>query len=208
MAENQPTLFDIEIWKPVLGYAGSYEVSSFGRVRSLPRLNAAHQRIKGRIMKPTPRRRRYLAVPLSSGGTVRKMSVHRLVLEAFAGPCPEGMEVDHIDNDPANNRLDNLRYLTPAQNMARQKLFGTSHADRVASGTDHQTSKDRCNRGHLLEFPNLVVSKAKRGRRACLACHRTDSRVRYHQEQKPYFQDISDSYYEAIMSPSNLPRPA
>lgn len=57
--------------------------------------------------------------------------IHRLVLEAFVGPCPEGMEVAHRNGDPSDNRLDNLRWSTPVDNQA----------DRVEHGTDSRGEK-------------------------------------------------------------------
>ena len=55
--------------------------------------------------------------------------VSRLVLEAFVGPCPEGMEACHFpDRDTRNNRLENLRWDTPRSNQADRKIHGTSNA--------------------------------------------------------------------------------
>jgi hypothetical protein len=57
--------------------------------------------------------------------------VHRLVLEMFVGPCPAGMEAAHNNGDPSDNRLDNLRWATPASNQS----------DRVEHGTDSRGEK-------------------------------------------------------------------
>ncbi len=62
--------------------------------------------------------------------------VHRVVMEAFVGPCPDGMEVCHGDGDPMNARLDNLRYDTRKANHADKKRHGTSN-----SGSRHGNSK-------------------------------------------------------------------
>lgn len=57
--------------------------------------------------------------------------VHRLVLETFIGPCPDGMEACHNDGNPRNNRLDNLRWDTPSSNMQDKKKHGTNnHGER------------------------------------------------------------------------------
>jgi HNH endonuclease len=50
--------------------------------------------------------------------------IHRIVLQAFVGPCPEGMEARHLDGNPANNRLENLRWDTKAENMADRDRHG------------------------------------------------------------------------------------
>jgi len=66
----------------------------------------------------------HLGVILGRGG--RRDFVHRLVLEAFVGPCPGGMECRHLDGDPTNNRLDNLRWGTRKENMEDMVRHGTS----------------------------------------------------------------------------------
>lgn len=59
------------------------------------------------------------------GEKTRTISVHRLVLLAFVGPCPDGMECCHADGNPANNQLSNLRWDTPKENAADRNLHGT-----------------------------------------------------------------------------------
>lgn len=113
-----------ERWLPVVGYEGTYEVSDLGRVRSLDRVDAAGQNLKGRILKPSPKSSGHLLVTLCNGN--RRMSpVHRLVMEAFVGPCPEGREVCHYpDHDKTNNRLDNLMYGTRSENKLQSAESG------------------------------------------------------------------------------------
>jgi hypothetical protein len=86
-----------EHWAPVIGYEGLYEVSNLGRVQSLDHWVSnrwgGSQLRKGRILAQFPWR--YFQVQLSRDGTAKKHSVHRLVLEAFAGPCPPGQEACH-----------------------------------------------------------------------------------------------------------------
>jgi hypothetical protein len=60
------------------------------------------------------------------GGKHRGFQLHRLVLEAFVGPCPSGMEALHGDGNGANNRLGNLRWGTHPENMADAKRHGTT----------------------------------------------------------------------------------
>ena len=111
-----------EIWKDVPGYEGQYQVSSLGRVRSLDRyIRCRRGRTEcriffpGRLLKPcTTRTRRYLKVTL---GAADDREEHSLVAEAFHGPCPEGSEVLHINGDLHDNRPENLRYGTHAENM-------------------------------------------------------------------------------------------
>lgn len=112
-----------EEWRPISGYSG-YEVSSLGRVRSLARADAAGNRIKERILKPRLHTGGYLRVQLSAGKS-RDFFIHRLVLDAFEGPCPAGKEGCHNDGSRQNNAISNLRWGTRLQNMADKKLHGT-----------------------------------------------------------------------------------
>jgi hypothetical protein len=75
----------------------------------------------------------YLEVCIRSHGKGKTTAVHKLVAEAFLGPCPEGLQVCHDDNDKTNPRLDNLCYGTPKQNNADKKRHGTQQeGSRVA----------------------------------------------------------------------------
>lgn len=60
-------------------------------------------------------------------GNANARYVHRLVLEAFVGPCPEGMECRHLDGNPANNRPGNLAWGTPRENQADSARHGTAY---------------------------------------------------------------------------------
>lgn len=126
-----------EEWRPVVGYESRYEVSSLGRVRALPGLRHA-----GGIKTPDKNAKGHLKVDLYSGGkgTRRHRYVHRLVLEAFVGPCPDGMEACHGDGAPENNRLSNLRWDTPSANWDDARRHGTArvrdthHWSKLTSG--------------------------------------------------------------------------
>lgn len=109
-------------WLAVPDWEGLYEVSDEGQVRSLP--SATDRRRKGKILKQTPQYRGHLQVNLHFCGHNEVRYVHRLVLEAFVGPCPEGMECRHLDGDPANNELENLCWGTIEENQADRVLHG------------------------------------------------------------------------------------
>jgi len=120
----------MEIWKPVVGYEGLYEVSNLGRVKSLDRVinhkRLKKQTIKGREMKSAcVGRTNHRFVSLSKDGKAKAQLIHRLVLISFVGNCPEGMECSHLDGNAENNRLDNLIWETPKENQKRRKDHGT-----------------------------------------------------------------------------------
>lgn len=106
-----------EVWKPIPNWDG-YEVSSKGNVRSY-RQRGRNRGLssKQHLLKPSATsrwsNRGYLGVTFPGN---KRISIHRLVMLAFAGPCPDGMEVCHNDSNPRNNNLDNLRYDTPQNN--------------------------------------------------------------------------------------------
>lgn len=102
----------IEIWKPVIGYEGLYEVSNIGRVRKI------NYRRQGRtkLMK-LQLSVGYYCVGLCKDGKKKLFRVHRLVVMAFIGPIPKGMVVNHINENKLDNRVENLEIVTQAQNL-------------------------------------------------------------------------------------------
>lgn len=115
-----------EVWKDVAGYEGRYKVSNFGRVESQPN----KRRRTALILKQSAHKTAgHMIVNLTSeeGGKWKQKChwVHRLVLEAFEGPCPAGMEGCHGDGNPANNHLGNLRWDTDKGNAADRLKHGT-----------------------------------------------------------------------------------
>lgn len=108
-----------EIWKDIEGFEGLYQVSNMGRVRSLDhtihRTDGTTAFYRGRIL--TPVGRPYLNVSLSKGPQLERPRIHRLVAEAFI-PNPDNLPcIDHIDSDKKNNRVENLRWCSHAENM-------------------------------------------------------------------------------------------
>ena len=115
---------DEEIWKAVVGYEGYYEVSSHGRVRSLPRISirlmpngtTVTQPRKLRYLSPRLERYGYMRVGLSLGTRETNYLLHRIVAIAFH-PNPENLaEVNHKDFTPTNCRADNLEWKSTEDN--------------------------------------------------------------------------------------------
>lgn len=151
---QQLSFDDLEIWLPIAGYEGLYEISALGRIRSL-----ARRTTRGGILKASPGWAGYLKVSLSKPGVIRSYHVHRLVAATFLGPCPEGQQVRHLDGDPLNNTLTNLRYGTVSDNAL----------DRVLHGTHRNTRKDRCPQGHEYT-PENTIRRDKGRTRCCRTC--------------------------------------
>jgi hypothetical protein len=104
-----------EEWRPVLGYEGWYEVSNFGQVKRIAKGRGARP---GYILAQDERYDKCRMLNLMRGQTkTRKLFyVHRIVTEAFIGPIPEGMTVNHKDGDRRNNHASNLEIMTLAEN--------------------------------------------------------------------------------------------
>ena len=112
-----------EEWRPVDGYE-NYEVSNFGRVKSLN----YHRTDKEGILKPGKNKDGYLYVGLCRNGKMKYFKVHKLVAEAFL-PNPECFEqVNHKDEDKTNNCVSNLEFCDAKYNSN----FG-SRNKRIAS---------------------------------------------------------------------------
>lgn len=109
-----------ETWKPVPGYEGIYEVSDQGRIKNTS---------TGRILKGREKKGKfntYISVALCTNGHPVNYYVHRLEWEAFNGPIPQGMVINHIDENSTNNNLENLMICTQRDNLS----WGT-HNERV-----------------------------------------------------------------------------
>jgi len=97
-----------EQWKPVRQSGNAHEVSNLGRVRRTS---------NRKILKTARHKQGYRLVTLSFLKTKWQGTVHSLVAEYFIGPRPAGMVICHIDDNPANNNVTNLKYATQKENM-------------------------------------------------------------------------------------------
>lgn len=117
---------DAERWLAVPDWEGFYEVSDLGNVRSLHR--SLRPRLRGNLLSPGASEGSRLSVVLYRNGERRTRLVHQLVLEAFIGPRPDGMEALHGPGGALDNRLANLSWGTHAVNVGPDKVRdGTSN---------------------------------------------------------------------------------
>jgi hypothetical protein len=144
-----------------------YEVSDDGQVRSQDRQIRTRWGTtflrKGKVLKPISHRG-YWAVTLREEGRNRTTKVHTLVLEAFVGPRPDGLEARHLDGNTDNNSLQNLKWGTRSEN----------NLDRVAHGTHQNSSKLTCPRDHAYDYID-----PKTGSRKCKRCRSMHMKAYY-----------------------------
>lgn len=174
-------VYPSEQWRPVIGWEGAYEVSDAGRVRSIDRVvhrsDGVISLIRGKLLKPCamPGGRGHLFVNLSAPGVgARLESVHRLVLIAFVGQAPDGMECCHNDGDPTNNQLANLRWDTRSENMRDRFRHGW-----VVTGPTlariKRNGPNRCSKGHEMTPDNCRPNGRWFPR--CKKCHVLEQRA-------------------------------
>lgn len=113
----------LEVWKPILGFEGLYEISSLGRVKTVER-EVVHscgkvQKVREKIRTPQKhptKGQTYQSIQLYRNSEITNRQVHRLVAQAFI-PNPENKpQVNHIDNNAQNNHADNLEWVTAQEN--------------------------------------------------------------------------------------------
>ena len=124
-----------EVWKPIVNYEGYYEISSYGRVKSVERViehpslvnGAKHKTIPERIRKPNIIKG-YHCIALIKDKVKKVFRIHRLVIEHFGEAQPsEEYQVNHIDGYKSNNHIDNLEWVTPKENTCHAIKNGLRH---------------------------------------------------------------------------------
>ena len=116
----------MEEWRDVPGYKGFYQVSSYGRLKSLERIvknyRSENCRLKSKFIKGCVNNKGYVKVRLSKEGKYRTYALHQVVAMAFLDHIPNyrlDKVVDHIDENKQNNRLDNLQIISNSENVKR-----------------------------------------------------------------------------------------
>ena len=155
-----------ERWKSIPGLEGRYEVSDLGRVKSLQRIvsvgnNTGKVLVPERIRKLSPSPQGYPRVRLCG----KTRLVHHLVLLAFVGPRPVGLEIRHLNGNRADSRLANLAYGTRSENQM----------DSIRHGTHILANKTHCAKGHPYSGANLAFDR--KGHRRCRTCDRAKKRA-------------------------------
>lgn len=146
-------------WRPIPGFEGYYDISSDGEVLSLRRKDPLGRMVGGHLLSAPIGAHGYRFLNLHRKGKGYVLNIHRLVMLAFVGTCPEGYEVLHGDGDRTNNRISNLSYGTR----------GDNNRDAVKHGTHPNAAKTHCLRGHAFTEDN-IYRYAPHGPRACRKC--------------------------------------
>lgn len=130
-----------EIWKPVVGYEGLYQVSSLGRVKSLERLVKNDKKdvfmlLKEKVLSLCSSGRQYYYVSLTKDSSSKKVYVHRLVAEAFLPNTENKPCIDHLNTNKFDNRVENLRWVTHKENannsITLERIRNNGHSTEVA----------------------------------------------------------------------------
>lgn len=149
-----------EEWKPIIGYEGIYEVSNRGRVRSVDRVDSNSHFRPGIIRKTrVDANTGYEYVFLRKDGAAKNCTVHRLVAQAFIQKPNEQDEVNHINEDRTDNRVENLEWVTKKQNCNHG-----NHNRKIKAATLNSHGKAvlmiDCKTGAIKEF--VTCSEAAR----------------------------------------------
>jgi len=120
-----------QAWQPITGFESTHEVSSCGEVRRKERIlincNGVSRRWPAADLKVTTKSNGYRHITLTNeDGSAKTIHIHRMVLQSFIGPCPDGFEALHSDGDKSNNALSNLRWGTHSENCEDRSRHGSS----------------------------------------------------------------------------------
>lgn len=113
----------MEIWKDIKGYEGYYQVSNFGRVKSVSRkvvnhINGSTRLVQSKIMSACDNGNGYLFVHLRKDGSRKSAYIHRIVAEAFVENKDNKPNINHKDYNTKNNAATNLEWCTQKENVS------------------------------------------------------------------------------------------
>ena len=128
---------ELEVWKPIAGYEGLYEVSTYGRVRRIFRYGRPYIT----LCKPKITRDGYFESTLVKDNKSKSIRTHRLVATAFCDNPDGKKEVNHIDGDKLNNFAENLEWCTSSENQIHAYRLGLQ---KVSGGAISNRKPVRC----------------------------------------------------------------
>lgn len=126
------------MYQDIEGYEGLYQVDNYGNVRALPRIiinkNGKEQYYPTKQLKPDVGKMGYHRVTLCKGHTTKRFLVHQLVGKAFIENKEMLPQINHKDNDPTNNCVDNLEWVTHSGNMIHAQKQGRLYESQSKGG--------------------------------------------------------------------------
>lgn len=143
-----------EIWKDIIGYEGIYQISNFGRIKSLDRINCVGHKLHGKIKKAVADKDGYLQVRLSINGLTKTYKVHRLVATAFIDNPLNFPQINHKDENKVNNTANNIEWCDCKYNLN----YGTAR-DRIKHHIDYLEIGRKRSKAVLQIGPNGKVVK-------------------------------------------------
>ena len=153
-----------EIWKPVVGYEGIYEVSSLGRVKSCERTiirsNGREINFPDKIMKPSINHKGYEIIDLRENGKRSGGFVHRLVGEAFIENPYNKKQINHKNGIKTDNRVENLEWVTNQENMRHAYKSGIRNNDLIAKSNRKKVDQLTLE-GHLIKTFDSIEDAIK-----------------------------------------------
>ena len=156
-----------EIWTAVPDYEGIYEVSTYGRLKSLER-DVIHsdkiQHRNERIKSLWPNPDGYLQCKLSKDGENKNIAIHRLVATAFIVNPEKKPEVNHKDGNRQNNHVDNLEWVTRIENIEDCFQRGTHVSLQDLSGEKNPNYRNRSLSQKYRQHPELAIVQSRPGK--------------------------------------------
>ena len=149
-----------ELWRDIVGYEGLYQVSNLGRVRTMPRA-----KVKPGIMR-LENNKGYYRISLSKNGISKHFIVHRLVAQTFIDNPNNYREINHINENPLDNRVENLEWCTHIYNL----MYGTRR-QRVSMKESKKVNQYDLNGNYIRTHDSLHLAADYVNGQASGICH-------------------------------------
>ena len=181
-----------EEWRPIEGYEGLYEVSSYGRVRGLDRYvktcYEAYRLYKGKILIPEKTKLGYLLVNLCCNGKVHKKYVHRLVAQTFV-PNPENLtEVNHKNEVKSDNCVDNLEWCDRKYNINYGSRLEKSINTKIKNGYVNEENVGLGQEEYMKKYNQDNKDKIKEYKKEYYQKYYQKNKDRISERQKEYYR--------------------